>query len=95
MHKEELKDERYATMKKLVDSNGVTEFKELLVSFPRGKFAKDLSKNYDRINNCIDNTENFTIEEAHAISKLIEVEFEPIMKLMYTQFLNANKPKDN
>ena len=82
------KDPRYVTMKKLVDGGLITEFKELIVSFPPAQFAKDLRKNYNRINNCIKNPEKFTLEEIDAISRLIEVEFDKLIRLIRTEYLN-------
>ena len=74
-------------VKRLIESNGITEFQEIFITIPKTVFAHELSKNTGRMGDLIENAEKLNVKEMYRIGQLLEVNTHAILELVLTQYL--------
>jgi hypothetical protein len=89
------KDNRFEMVKRLIESNGITEFQEIFITIPKTVFAHELSKNTGRMGDLIDNAEKLNVKEMYRIGQLLEVNTHAILELVLTQYLRKENDTDN
>jgi hypothetical protein len=89
------KDHRYKTVKVMIETGNVTEFKQLFDHVPKSVVAHDLGTNNNRMTRMISHVEQFTIDELYKISRLVDTEFKTFMGIVITQFMNSLNDKKN
>jgi plasmid maintenance system antidote protein VapI len=87
------KDHRYKTVKVMIETGNVTEFKQMFDHIPKSVVAHDLGTNNNRMTRLISHVEQFTLDELHKISKLVDTDFKVFVNLAANQFLNAMNEK--
>ena len=89
------KDHRYKTVKVMIETGNITEFRELFATIPKSVVAQDLGTNNNRMTRMIGRVEQFKIEELYKISRLVDVDFRAFINLVTNQFLNSLNEKKN
>jgi hypothetical protein len=89
------KDHRYMTVKVMIETKHVTEFRQIFDHIPKSVVARNLGTNNNRMTRMITHVEQFTIKEVYKISELIEIDFREVLNLVATQFLNSMNEKKN
>jgi hypothetical protein len=89
------KDHRYKTVKVMIETGHVTEFKQVFDHIPKSVVARDLGTNNNRMTRMITHVEQFNILEVFKISGLVDIDFRILLNLVATQFLNSMNEKKN
>ena len=79
----------------MIETNNITEFRQIFDHIPKSVVARDLGTNNNRMTRLIANVEQFTILELYTISKLVEIDFKTFLNLVTNQFLNVINEKKN
>jgi hypothetical protein len=88
-----MKDKRYNTVGKLIRSNEITKFEEIMDTIPKTRLAIDLGINPARFNRLINNVHLFPLQYIYDIAKLLDVDFMRVVLLIHTQITGEEKPK--
>jgi plasmid maintenance system antidote protein VapI len=89
------RDQRYKTVKVMIETGNVTEFQHMFNHIPKSVVAHDLGTNNNRMTRLISRVEQFTLDELHRISKLVDIDFKIFLNLAATQMVNAMNEKKN
>lgn len=88
-----MKDKRYNTVGKLIRSNEIQRFDEILDTIPKTRLALDLGINPERMNRLLDNIDLFVIKDLFALAELLEVDTLAVLQLINTQYQQDKKGK--
>ena len=88
-----MKDKRYNTVVKLIRSNEIKTFDEILDTVPKTRLAIDLGINPERMNRLLANLELFVLKDLFALAELLEVETIAILTIANNQHLRDKKTK--
>jgi hypothetical protein len=88
------KDSRFEMVKRLIESNGITEFREIFITIPKTVFAHELSKNTGRMGDLIDDAEKLNAKEMYRIGELLDVNVHAILDLVITQYRRKIENED-
>jgi len=81
------KDPRYNAVRKLIESNSITEFHEIFDVLPKTVLAHDLAKNPGRMTDLVNKAEDLKFRNIYQISNLIGVNYGAICTLIANQYL--------
>lgn len=90
---EEMKDSRYNTVKKLIVTNQISTFQEIMETIPKTRLALDLGIRPDRFNRLIENVDLFVVKDLRALAELLEVPSISVLTLVDTQINRSKKKK--
>lgn len=88
-----MKDRRYNTVGKLIRTNEIKTFEEILDTIPKTRLALDLGINPERMNRLLANIELFVMKDLFALAELLEVETIAVLHLANNQYLQDKKSK--
>lgn len=83
-----VKDERYKTVKFLIEKGHITEFNEVFRYIPKSVVANDLGTNYNRFARLVQHVEQFKVQELFMLSHFMDIDEMEILKLVYIQHRN-------
>ena len=86
------KNDRYETIRLLIQAGSITEFRQVFTHVRKTAIARDIHTNNNRITRLISNAEDFTAKELFIISDLWEVDHKIILDLIYNQYSKKGKP---
>lgn len=89
------KDHRYKTVKVMIETGHITEFRQIFDHIPKSVVARDLGTNNNRMTRMITHVEQFNLHELYKISALIDIDFMKVLVLGATQFLSSINEKKN
>jgi hypothetical protein len=89
------KDNRFEMVKRLIESNGITEFQEIFITIPKTVFAHELSKNTGRMGDLIENAEKLNVKEMYRIGQLLDVNTHAILELVLNQYIRKENDPTN
>lgn len=88
------KDKRYKTVKHLIESGHIHEFREIFDTIPKTIVATDMGTNYKRLLRLVENVDQFKVGDLYSLAGMFEVDRLAIMKLVVKQSDNeAGKRK--
>lgn len=82
------KDKRYRTVKHLIESGHITEFREIFDTIPKTVVAEDMGTNYKRLLRLVENVDQFKVADLYSLAGMFEVDKLAIMKLVIKQSEN-------
>jgi|ADGO01.1.fsa_nt_gi hypothetical protein len=85
-----VKDKRYQTVKLLIESGHITEFKQIFEHIPKSIVANDLGTNYTRLSKLIKHTEHIPLKDLITLSRFFGVDGRVMVDLAYKQILNKD-----
>jgi hypothetical protein len=85
--------DKYATLRILIDTGGLTSLREILDHIPAEVLATDLNDDAERLVDLFFNTKDITMDEINAIAELIGCDFEQMAMLAARQHLADLKAK--
>lgn len=88
-----MKDRRYNTVGKLIRSNEIKNFDEILDTIPKTRLALDLGINPERMNRLLANVELFVVKDLFALAELLEVDTIAVLHLVNNQYAVDKKSK--
>lgn len=80
-----VKDRRYHTVKLLIESGHITEFRQIFEHIPKSIVANDMGTNYNRLTKLITHTENFSLKELITLGHFFKVDGKIMVELAYNQ----------
>lgn len=87
------KDKRYKTVKHLIESGHITEFREIFDTIPKTIVATDLGTNYKRLLRLVENVDQFKVSDLYSLADMFDVDRLAIMKLVVKQSDSDGKKK--
>lgn len=87
------KDRRYKTVKVLIETGTITEFREIFDNIPKTTVAADMGTNYKRLLRLTNDVDQFKIADLFTLARFFEVEKLTLLKLVVNQSENAAKKK--
>jgi hypothetical protein len=81
-----IKDERYLTVKRKLDSGDIKEFDDIFKELPKTTFRDDLRTNSSRINLLIEEPQRFKVYELYFLGVLTGVDVKVIIDLAIKKF---------
>lgn len=88
------KDKRYRTVKHLIESGHITEFREIFDTIPKTVVAEDMGTNYKRLLRLVENVDQFKVADLYSLAGMFEVQKALIFKIVIAQSENeAGKRK--
>jgi len=88
-----MKDNRYNIVGKLIRSNGLKTFSEIVHVIPKTRLALDLGINPERFNRMLENKELFVLKDLYALADLLEVDLMQVVQLIHNQLQTEKKAK--
>ena len=85
-----MKDSRYNIVGKLIRSNELKMFSEIVDVIPKTRLAIDLGINPERFNRLLANKELFVLKDLYTLADLLEVDLMPLVQLLHNQ-IQADK----
>lgn len=82
------KDKRYKTVKHLIESGHIHEFREIFDTIPKTVVAEDMGTNYKRLLRLVENVDQFKVGELYSLAGMFDVDRLAIMKLVIKQSEN-------
>lgn len=79
------KDKRYKTVKHLIESGHITEFREIFDTIPKTIVATDMGTNYKRLLRLVENVDQFKVADLYSLAGMFEVDRLVFMKLVIRQ----------
>ncbi len=76
------RDDRYDTIKPMVDSGAIVSFNQCFKYIPKTIVAKDLGKKVDRFNTLMNKVEEFTLEDLFIIASFFKITEDQILDLI-------------
>jgi hypothetical protein len=86
-----VKDLRYESVKTMIETGGITEFKEIFLILPKSNIAKAIHTNNNRMTDLINYAGKITIDEIHMIAGLLGIDFNKITAIITNQYLKDKK----
>ena len=86
------RDDRYQTVKILIEGGHIKSMKELIRIIPASVVYKDLGINYSRFKNLIDKSQLFTLQELILLASFCKMEPKAMIDLAYKQYI-TNKER--
>lgn len=87
------KDKRYISVKSLIETGRIVDFREIFEYIPRKVVYKDLGVNYSRFKRLLDSTDLFTLQELITLAGLFEVDARAFIELAFAQYEKDKKGK--
>lgn len=87
------RDKRYATIKILVDTGHITEFRQFFDQIPPTVVKDDLGTNFNRLKRLISHVEEFSLKELFRIGEFCGIEKEKMLALAYNQIRKDEEKK--
>jgi plasmid maintenance system antidote protein VapI len=90
-------DESYNSIKFLIESGRITEFRQIYKHIKKKVLAAELKSSTRHLRRIEENPRVITIEEIHAFSEEFDVDMDLIYKIVKQQYLSKKKasPKKN
>lgn len=85
------KDKRHKTVKILIETGNVTEFKDIFEHIPKTTVADDLGIHFNRITRMIENVNDIKVNDIFLFSGYFEIDGKVMFDLIYNQH-NSKKP---
>lgn len=80
-----VKDKRYKTVKVLIETKNIIQFKDIFEHIPKTKVANDLGINFDRMERMINNVTYIKVGDIFLFGEYFEVDSKEIFELIYNQ----------
>lgn len=87
------KDIRYESVKVLIETGRIQEFRQIFSYLPKSIMAHDLGTNNNRMTRLINHVEQFSLEELFRISNLLDVNYKTVLILIHNQYFGLQKNK--
>jgi len=84
-------DKRYDSIKFMIESGHITEFRQIFDYLPKSLLTKHLHTNNPRMTRLKLKVDDLTVHEIVSISSLFNVDYTKITRIVFTQYLNDNK----
>jgi hypothetical protein len=85
------KDKRTRTVKILIETKNVSEFKEIFEHIPKTTVAEALGIHFNRFNKMLDNVNDIKINDLFLLSNYLDIDGKVMFELIYNQ-RNKAKP---
>lgn len=79
------KDRRYKTVKILIETGTITEFREIFDNIPKTIVAADMGTNYKRLLRLINDVEQFKVGDLLMLARFFDVDNMAFLKLVVAQ----------
>jgi hypothetical protein len=84
-------DQRYTTIKVLVESGHITTFRGIFDYIPKTTVYKDLRVNFNRFSMGILDPSKFTLGELRQLAEFFDMDTKKLIDMAYTQMLTTKK----
>ena len=84
-----VKDKRYKTVKILIETENISQFKEIFDHIPKTKVSTDLGIGFERMEGLINTVRNIRVGDIFLFSEYFEVDAKTIFLLIYNQKQNS------
>jgi len=84
-------EKRYDSIKVMIETGHITEFKEIFDYLPKSLVGKHLHTNNPRMTRLITDVSDLTVKEIVSLSMLFEVDHTKISQIIFTQYFKHNK----
>lgn len=84
-------DKRYESIKFMIESGHITEFREIFDYLPKSLLAKHLHTNNPRMTRLRMKVGDLTVHEIVSLSTLFNIDYNKITRIVFTQYFNDNK----
>jgi plasmid maintenance system antidote protein VapI len=85
------KDMRYESVKAMIESGRIHEFRQIFNYLPKSILAHDLGTNNNRMTRLINHVEQFTLEDLFRISNLLDVNYKTVLILIHNQYFGEKR----
>ena len=86
-------DKRYDSIKVMIETGHITEFKQIFHYLPKSLLSKHLHTNNPRMTRLMENVDDITVHEIVLISMLFDVDYTKVSRIVFTQYFNDKKSK--
>ncbi|MFL5746838.1 MAG: hypothetical protein ACJ751_19325 [Niastella sp.] len=86
-------DKRYESIKFMIETGHITEFRQIFNYMPKSPLGKHLHTNNPRITRLTKEVDDLTVQEIVSISSFFGVDYMKIIHLVFTQYLKDRKIK--
>ena len=86
-------DKRYESIKFMIETGHITEFKQIFNYIPKSLLGKHLHTNNPRMTRLVTEVDDLTVQEIVSISSLFDVDYDKITHIVFTQYLKDRKIK--
>jgi hypothetical protein len=87
------RDKRLNSIRILIESEHITEFKQIFHYIPKSVIGKHLRTNNPRMSRLVLKVDELTVQEIVFLSNLIEVDFNKLNTIVFRQYLNDHKKR--
>lgn len=87
------RDKRLDSIRILIESGHITEFKQIFHYIPKSVIGKHLRTNNPRMSRLVLRVDELTVQEIVSISHLIEVDFNQLNNIVFRQYFNDQKKR--
>lgn len=87
------RDKRLDSIRILIESGHITEFKQIFHYIPKSVIGKHLRTNNPRMSRLVLRVDELTVQEIVSISHLIEVDFNQLNNIVFRQYFNDHKKR--
>lgn len=87
------RDNRYKTVKLLIESNIITEFNQIFTYIPKSVVSEDMGINYSRFVRQLQQVDLFRLKELIILSSFFEVDQKVFIDLVLSQYHSDKKVK--
>jgi hypothetical protein len=84
-------DKRYESIKFMIETGHITEFKQIFNYIPKSLLGKHLHTNNPRMTRLVTEVDDLTVQEIVSISTLFNVAYDKITHIVFTQYLKDRK----
>jgi hypothetical protein len=87
------RDKRLDSIKIMIESGHITEFKQIFHYIPKSVIGKHLRTNNPRMSRLVLNVDELTVQEIVSISALINVDYNKLNGIVFRQYFNDHKKR--
>ncbi|OQP52604.1 hypothetical protein A4H97_25105 [Niastella yeongjuensis] len=86
-------DKRYESIKFMIETGHITEFRQIFNYMPKSPLGKYLHTNNPRITRLTSEVDDLTVQEIVSISSFFDVDYMKIIHLVFAQYIKDRKIK--
>ena len=86
-------DQRYSTIKVLIQSGHIKSFRDIFNYIPKTVVYKDLGVNFNRFSKAINDPAGFSMGELRTLAEFFAVDTKKLIDMAYEQMISVSKNK--
>ena len=87
------RDKRFDSIKVLIETENITEFKQVFDYIPKSVVGKQLGTNNPRMNRLMLRVDELTIQEVVKLSNTFNIEYTKLLVIVFKQYFNDHKKR--